>query len=502
MTLEVGKIYVPKNADELRDQVLTDLRLEALKFDPNTEPPVQPGTDWWLLATAIGNAGLIVYANNRIHEDNADLFTASGQLLDDKRVAVGLPEVVASPSSGRVIAQTSGVTTIPAGLRFLFPNGFQGQALQTYLGVTDGQEIEVVAVDTGSSTNLAAGQTVRWISPPLNLKSDAKVAPGGLAGGSDKETDARKLLRILNRLRNLPAGGNWAHMREIALNSLASLQECYVYPALGGPGSVKIVPTRDYDLVNNVFTRVPSSAQLQIVTDALHAQLPSPMEVIVQAPTNADLDWSIKLTLSSSTAAGGDGTGWLDATVWPLLVGGDGGRVRVSAVTSTNQITVTAGTSAAPIAGQTHVMWFASTDRKFRTYLVTAVAGSAGAWQLTLDTPLVDSTGTRVAVHDYVSPASANGAAYAEYWRDSVARVLGPQENTSAALRLPRALRHPLVADGNPIQPSGAMLAGLMGKHPEVRDAAFGYTSTLITPSLVADSPLIFALKHFGVYSQ
>ena len=54
MAIEVGKIYVPANAEEIRDDFLTDIRLEAIKQGvPN--PPVLPGSDWHVLATAMAN---------------------------------------------------------------------------------------------------------------------------------------------------------------------------------------------------------------------------------------------------------------------------------------------------------------------------------------------------------------------------------------------------------------------------------------------------------------
>jgi len=502
MVLEPGKIYVPASAEEIRDEFLTDIRLEA--DNQGISAPVQPGTDWHVLGTAAANMALIMYANISIADSNGDVLNSTGDELDAIRIAYGLPEVLESPSSGKVVASVlgGGAITIPDGTEFTFPNGLRGKSSGAFVGITDGADIDVIAIDGGEETNLAAGEVVRWVSPPLNLETEARVSVNGpLTGGTDEETDARKRDRILNRLQNLPAGGNVGFVIETALNSLGSLQYAFVYPALGGPGSMKVALIRDYDESLSDFTRVLGAGAATVVRSALHAEMPSPMEIVVQSAAGEDNDVALTLDIPDAATSGGNGSGWQDDTVWPDLAGGDT-RVFVSLVTSTSQIRVNASTAVSPIAGQTHISWWSLTDQRFYTRLVTVVGGGAGAWDLTLDAPLVASDGTIVAIGDFVCPAAVNIDAYAETWRAAM-RNLGPGENTADANRLPRALRHPFIADDWPSSLNLRVLRNFVDKHDEINDAAWSYRllTAPTVPGAVSTAPNFLSSRQFGVYS-
>lgn len=504
-TLAIGTVYVPETAAELRDDFLADLRLEARKAS-SVEPAVQPGTDDYRFATAVANAGMLQYANIAASRDAVTPLNATGDDLDHWREALGLPVVQPSPSTGKLVIAVDGggSVTIPDGQQFVLPNGLRGRVSGTWVGVADKAEIDVVTIDAGDAANLDAGQTVRFVAPPLNVRIEAKVSPNGpLRGGYDAETDDRKRVRVLNAAAYKPAGGNWAQLRQIALDNLASVANCYVYPALGGPASCKVVPVRDYDVEAGEFTRAMNSAAIALVQAALWDATPSQDEIVVQASADESVDVSLLLTIPDSSLAGGNGAGWTDAAPWPPLVGSDSGRVAVTAATSSTQITVGAHTTTAPVAGQTHVAWWSPNDRRFRAALVTAVSGSSGAWALTLDVPLVDSDGAAAAVGDFVSPAAANIVAYGATWVE-IMRKLGPGENTSDANRLPRAKRHPYTSDESPSSLNLLALRSLVDAHAEIEDGDWSYRSATepTVPVSVADAPNVLVPRHFGVYAQ
>lgn len=495
-----GSIYFPANAEEIRDDFLTDVRLEAIAAGV-ADPAVHPLTDWHITGTSLANISLIQYANINTAQARTSVLNATGDDLDEIRQAYGLPEVPPSGASGQVIVTIStGAATFVDGLPILLPNGLRGKVSGTQVGITNGGAVDVACIDVGEETNQPGGTKVRFVTPPVNVASEATVSQQKpLSGGTDVETDERKRARILNRLQNPPAGGNWSHLREVILNKVGAISDVFVYPALGGPSSVLIVPVKAPDPDNADWSRAPSAAALTDARNAINEAFPTECDRFVKAPTETAMSFSVTATIPLAIAAGGDGRGWLDATVWPQLVGGDGGRVYVSGVTSSTQITVTAGTATAPVAGVTHVAWWSPQDRKFRTRLVTTVGGSAGAWQLTLDAPLVDSTNTTVATGDYISPAAVNLEDYGETWTE-IASTLGPTEMTADANRLPRALRHPKIADGNTAEPTARDLAIFYEKHPEITAIDFGFTQTLGLPIAVSDPAPIFALEDFGVY--
>jgi len=502
MVLQPGKLFVPKDAAELRDDVLTDMRLELLAAGV-TNPPVQPNTDLYVLATAQANIALIQYANLAIYDDDSDVLTATGAALDTIREAYGLPVVPPAPSSGRVVASVTGggAVTVVDGSVAVLPNGLRIKVSGTHLGVITGTEILVVGIDTGSATDLAYPNVVRWVAPPVNLETEARVSQNApLTGGTDAETDERKRDRILNRLRNRPAGGNWAHMREISLNALGSVQDAYVYPALGGPASTKVTIVKAFEPDIRDFSRAFGAAALLIVRAALHAEMPSPMEIVVGTVTDEVTDVAVRVTIPDSSLSGGAGTGWLDSAPWPPLTGLET-RVLITVSTDEQNFTVGAATVAAPIAGQTHVVWWNPVDRKAETRLVTAVAGGAGAWALTVDVPLADSLGGIPQVGDYVSPAAVSSATYGDSWVTAIG-VLGPGENTADPFRLPRALRHPFVEDEDPSDLTVLLLKVLLDTHPEIHDIQYSFRSltTPTVPGSVATNPNILVPRHFGVY--
>lgn len=509
MPLEPNEIYVPQSADEIRSDMLTEIRLEGSKYLA-TEIAVQPGTDTYLWATGMANAAFMVHANVSIAAVALFPQDADEEGLERWRVGLGLPSLGASKSSGFVVPTISGTATIPQGTEGTLPNGRRFQVTTGAVAISQGAEVEVESIEGGEDTNAAGNTTVRWVNPPLNVAQEAKVSTGSpLTNGLDAETPERLRTRILNRLQNTPAGGNWGHLREIALNASPGVQDAFVYPALGGPASTKLVVVRDFDIDNNDISRAMTNAGLTVVRNAVHQNMPGEMEIVVETSADSAADVSLEVTIPDAAQSGGSGIGWFDATPWPPLEGGDSGRITVSAVGATNQITVTAVTATSPVAGQTHIAWWSRNDYQFRRYLVTAVTGGTGAWVLTLDTDISDSTGAAPQSGDFVCPWAHSLVEYGQTWVNLMRR-LGPGENTADGNRLPRSLRHPYVEDEAASDLTvlqitkfihGDSTIGIDG-HPEVTDAQYAYRS-LSAPSVpgsVATAPNVLIPGNFGVY--
>lgn len=499
----MADLYQPRNAQELVDRFLRDVRLAAVS-EGLEEPPTQVGTDFWLTANGVAGMGLLGFYNIARAEAAQNVLTAEGDDLDHIREGYGLPEVPGAPATGNLVVNVTGSTTITDGQVILYPNGVSGVVVGTYVNPADGSEVAVTASESGTKTNLKAGSKVRFVSPPINVISEATVSQGKpLTGGTDNETDDRKRERILNVLRNKPSGGNWAQLRQIALDELASLSDCYIIPALGGPGSVKIVPVKTFDTDNNDFSRTASTSALAVVRSAIQSELSAGIEAVIQAAVDQPVDVTLKVSIPDSAQSGGNGSGWTDAAPWPALAVADAGRVAISAVTTPDVITVAANTATAPVAGLTQIAWWSSADRRFRTALVIAESGSAGAWILTLDRPLTDSTGAGPQIGDYISPAAQNLEGYGKTWV-TLFGTLGTGENTADTARLPRARRHPYVAVEDPSSITNSLLADLVTRYPEITDYEFGYrsASSPTVPALTATAPNILTPRRFGVYPQ
>jgi hypothetical protein len=498
---EVAVITTPSGSAELRNQFLTDYQLAA--SDAGLVAPVGPGTDAYIIGEGIAQISLIGITNESIHADDANVLTATGAALDRLREGYGLDIVEPTGASGKIRVTVLGSTTIGSGQQLTLPNGKRIQTISTTINPVDGQEIDVAAIDTGTDTNLAAGETVTFVSPPTNVESEAEVsAEFPLTGGTNAEDDERKRDRILNVLRNKPAAGNWAYLRDKVLAEFGFVQDCYIYPALGGPSSQLIVPVREFDPDNNDFSRAPSDALLQAIRNSLQADANTGIETSVRAAIDEAADFAVLLEIPESSLAGGNGQGWTDPDPWPQLEPADNGRVTISAVNSTNdEITVTADTATEPVDGQTQVAWFSRNDRTFYPALVTDHSGTAGAWVLTLDRPLVGKNGIGPTVGDFISPNAQNLVRYAETWV-ALFQELGPGEMTADANRLPRSKRHPFTTSEDPAGVTNAALTRLSRDNPEITDFEFSHQSltTPTIPSGVDDPPNVLVPQNLAFY--
>ena len=497
---EIGKLWVPESADVVRQDILDDIRL-AMR-EQGVTLPVSPKTDTYIWATADANAAMIQYSQLATLSRSITPLYSEGDDLERWRQALGLPVAEPGPSSGRIRLKVTGSSTVTADTQLVLENGKRIKVYGSWSGVVDGDEIDVVAIDTGADTNAAGGTTVRFVTAPLNVESEATVSYEiPLSGGVDDETEARKLTRVLNRMANgADNSGNWGGLRGTAFDALASVQDCFVFPALGGPASCKIVPVRGFDRTNHLYTREFTAAALAIIRHAIHSKSSDGNQYVVQAAADENLDVALMLTLPNSRLSGGNGNGWLDAAPWPLT--GSSTRVRVDAVSSsTPSITVDTDTTTEPVDGQTRIAWWSPHTMEFVTRLVVSHSGSAGAWVLTLDTPMTDSAGNEPSVDDFVSPGMENAEAYAKTWIDMM-EALGCGENISSSVLEPRDSRRPFVTDGPATGVSTTQLLEFQKRNPEVTSVGWSYVSlgAPTVPSSIDDPPNILVPRHFGIY--
>jgi uncharacterized phage protein gp47/JayE len=485
--------------EEMRDQQLEDYEYAAIDAGVDT-PPIGVGSDWYARATA--NANLMTIALDKISaaENDCDPRTCSDERVEEWRITMGLPIVVPTGSTGRIVARLTGTTASVLDGQQLQRNGYTYHVVGNWIAIADSSEIECWATDTGSDTDAEGGEFLTWYpSAPPGFKSEADVSnTTPLTGGTDAETPERKRDRIVDAWSSPASGGNWAHIRQLAVNSGTTVA-AYVYPALGGPGSCKTVCTKPIDPGNRDWSRAPTSAMLTRVRAAIWGEATEKQVVVA---TNLDpTSMTLQLDIPDATSAGGNGMGWLNAAPWPTLVVADAGRVSVGVVTNSKSIRVTAQTTVAPVDGQTYVSWWSPGDQRFYQRLVISHSGSAGLWVLGLDEPCVDEDNVLIAVGDFISPAAANLAAYGDKWRE-IMGTLGPGENTTDAYRIPRAARHPATSAEDSPDLNAVQKKTFQNFFSEVADIDYGYRSksTPTVPGSVDTAPYTLTLDDFGIY--
>lgn len=502
--LEAGQLYTPEGAQEILDDYLMDFDLECRRL--GVVAAVQPGTENWFFFKTMANGGLLQYANIGTVRPALTPLTAEGPDLEAWRVSLGLPVVEPSPAAGKLTVKVAAgeTITVPNGQRFTLPNGLRGHVAGTHQNVADGSDVNVIMDDPGSASNAKADTKVRFSNAPFGLDTEARVSRAApLTGGFDEETEARKRERVLNRLGTSAGGGNWGQHRETAFNALATVQDAFVYPALGGPSSEKVVIVRSFDIERNDFHRQAADASVSIVRDAIHKANSGSVVIVVDTVDEESVDMALYIDIPDSSLAGGNGLGWVDQQPWPI---GDGhsSLVEVEAVTSTTAITIGPVDSAAStvIAGLTHIAWWAPGDQSFHVALVLSVVQDGTSFDITVDTPLVDQDGSSVAVGDFICPPAVNMAGYRRTFLELM-NALGPGENVvPGAPDTPRRLRHPDIADGAQMAVTSQFLGGFGRKHPEIEDSSFAFLSPTspTVPASVEDRPKVLVPRHFALY--
>ncbi|WP_437890881.1 baseplate J/gp47 family protein [Phytobacter sp. V91] len=89
----------------------------------------------------------------------------------------------------------------------------------------------------GNTTAVASGT---FTSTPVGF--DSTVIISAMSGGTDQESDAELLARLLDVIRRAPAGGNKYDYRRWAM-SVDGVTAAYVYPLRRGLGTVDVVIT-------------------------------------------------------------------------------------------------------------------------------------------------------------------------------------------------------------------------------------------------------------------
>lgn len=201
-----------------------------------------------------------------------------------------------SPASGQADLSGNTGAAVSVGLRLQSSNGAQYETISSGTVDSGGQvSVSVRALDAGVEGNAAAGASLTFISPQADVDTKGYVGIGGLAGGSDLETDERLRQRLLQRIQAPPHGGNKADYEAWALD-VTGVSDVWVVPLYGGDGTVRIwIGERDYS--------GPSLASDELVAQvqaAIDSVKPVTAHVTVAAPTLQPVD--IALTLVPETA--------------------------------------------------------------------------------------------------------------------------------------------------------------------------------------------------------
>lgn len=244
------------------------------------------------------SAGLSQAESYRFARDHALEFfpttaTESGR-LPDHAVDWRTPRLLPQAAVGKVTVSCSQQIVFPVGTQM----SIDGSTLwQTTAEVTVGSgqtgTLPVQAMSRGTIGNVAGGAALTLVSPIAGVTALA-VDSNGLAGGTDLEDVESWRARIIDNIRNPPAGGSRADY----IKWCKAAGAAYVNPVRGwlGAGTLGVVvamkgsvapTTSELDTIQDYLddeTRRPVRANATVVAATL---VPQPMTIALNPDTSA-----------------------------------------------------------------------------------------------------------------------------------------------------------------------------------------------------------------------
>lgn len=225
--------YQPKTYAEIRDALLTDYQNQIPGAD------ISEGSDIYIKASVLASALWGLYQYQKWIEKQAFPDSADSDGIEHHASIRGLPRKQASKASGTVTVTGTNGTVILSGLTLKNSNGISFET--TTGGTIAGGVLDVTAQakEGGVSGNIAINTALTIQDPPAGCNSSA-TAKTAFTGGADKEKDSELLARLLDVIRQPPAGGKKNDYRQWALE-VSGVADCIVYPTRRGLGTVDLV---------------------------------------------------------------------------------------------------------------------------------------------------------------------------------------------------------------------------------------------------------------------
>ena len=494
------RTFTVKTRDEIRDDMLRTLRSGLIERGvPN--PNVTPKSDEYVRATAIANELVVVESNAVISADAGMPDTAEGADLDRWLDSVRLARRAPAGSVGAVICNATSPSLVATGQQLIDEAGLR---FEVTVGGTfsSGNPIQIAASDTGVATNHDAGDSLKWYgaAPPYSAPA-VLVATGGLTGGVDQEGDETARARLLARLRNPPAAGNWQQIAEFIESSTPSVEKGFVYPALQGPSTVHGAAA-GYASETNKSRAIAGVTVSSVVAPFVVGSVAEHVAVTVTSVTDVPTDVAFGLSLPSATTAStpGPGGGWIDGSPWPV----DLTAVDVVAYPPTSSTVFCVEASTAPTPGVSHICWLDwVTWTLYRARVVSstlvAFGGPASTYRISVDAPFVGLE-SRSGPH-FIFPDAENMPAYVAAALAAFAEM-GPGEKTSIPEVLQRAYRHPPPHIAYPYTLGAQQLRRISDAGEEVLATSYLFRSftTPFVPASVTSPPNILVPRAIGFY--
>lgn len=270
---------------------LADITQQQLRDIRNQLPDanVSGDSDYAIRANAVSGVAQGLYNDQTWIQRQIFPDTADHDWLVMHARTRGLSPKPASYASGQLLLTGSASVMVASGLQFRPRGG--GMLYQTTEDATLDDSgtatVSARATTTGTQGNLSDNTGATLLSAPQNVDSTATIQT--MRGGTDAESDASLLARLLELMRRPPAGGNKYDYRRWAME-VSGVTEAYVYPLRRGYGTVDVVITANGDL--------PSEETLNAVQAHIDDLRPvTAKNTLVMAPEPVSTDVTVRVSL-------------------------------------------------------------------------------------------------------------------------------------------------------------------------------------------------------------
>lgn len=275
--------FVTPDFQAIRDAILRDIANQV------PAASVGPDSDFTMRANATGAAVEGLYQHQQWIVRQLFPDTADSDYLERHAGLRGLTRKAATVATGSISFAGTPGAAVPIGTAAAAPDGtaFVTTASGT-LGAGGTVAIAAQASVAGSAGNQSAATALTLSSAPSGVLSNASIVT--MTGGTDVETDASLLARLLFDLRNPPCGGAAHDYYQWAM-SVAGVTAAYIYSNRRGLGTTDVVI-----LTSGGLAGAPLIAAVQSTIDSVR---PVQADFLALAPTAVPVNVTATLTLAA-----------------------------------------------------------------------------------------------------------------------------------------------------------------------------------------------------------
>lgn len=219
------------------------------------------------------------------------LDTSAGTYIDDRGKEYGIIRKEGTCAKGEVTFTGEKDVEIPIGTLCATVGGLMFEVLEGGV-IPEGGTITlpVEAQEPGDKYNVLAG-SVR-VLPTSIFGVTAVTNDAKMLGGSERETDAELVERILLKLQSPATSGNVYHYKLWAMN-VEGVGNVKVFPLDNGPGTVTVMPITSSG-------RSPDEEIIQRVEEYIEEQRPIGATVTVMAPAEKMINVAASVEITTA----------------------------------------------------------------------------------------------------------------------------------------------------------------------------------------------------------